>query len=98
MCPAWSHQFRQAALPEPERVLEPGAVLVDRLGEFRKRKRELARQMEQTQADLFEYSRREGVETVFCATHKATISEEETGAFSGPAGPKRRAGEEGVRE
>jgi len=98
MCPAWSHQFRQAALPEPERVLEPGAVLVDRLVELRERKRELARQMEQTQADLFEYSRREGVETVFGATHKATISEEETVAFPAPADPKRRRAEEVIRE
>jgi putative RecB family exonuclease len=98
MCPAWSHQFRQAALPEPERVLEPGAVLVDRLAELRQQKRALARQMDLTEADLLEYSRREGVETVFGATHKATISEEETVAFPTPADPKRGQAEEVIRQ
>jgi putative RecB family exonuclease len=70
MCPAWSHQFRQTALPE------------------------LARQMELTEADLVEYSPPERVETVFGATHKATISEEETVAFPAPADPKRGQAQE----
>jgi putative RecB family exonuclease len=98
MCPAWSHQFRQAALPEPERVREPGSVLVDRLVELREQRHALERQMEQTEADLLDYGRREGVETVFGTTHKATISQEDTVSFPKTADPTRSQAEQVIRE
>ena len=89
ICPAWSHLFKQDALPAAERPQENGAVLVDRLTALRARRRELDDKIGQVESDLLAYALAAGVEAVFGTTHRARIAVLRALSFPKTGDPRR---------
>lgn len=65
LCPAWKHQFETAALPEEERVLESGVVLVDEYVKVSEELAVLKARQDELKERIAARAQLEGLERVF---------------------------------
>jgi len=97
ICPAWSHLYQTAALPEAERALEDGVVLVDEYLRLGSEISALKERQDEVKAAIDARAKADGAERLFGSTGSVKVYRYPSVSIPDAKDPLRREFEAEVR-